>query len=343
MKDTAIDAKVFDMPGDSELEKAGSLLRTGGLVAFPTETVYGLGANGLSAEAVARIYRAKGRPAKNPVILHVADLKSAQKLTSEWPPVATLLANAFWPGPLTLVLPRASHVPDIVTAGGDSVGIRIPAHRVALALIKAAGVPIAAPSANRSNHISPTRAQHVKASLGNAVDVVLDGGPCAGGLESTVVQVTAGTVRMLRLGLITRTEIEKVLGRPVQVVTSQVSQSPDETKGAQVSPLSSPGQLARHYSPNTPFYLLGDGEQIKHPENVAWMHRMSEAVSPTNLPGGIELAAMPDEPEDYAAILYDTLHRLDMAGYAAIYCTLPPDTESWAAVRDRLMRAASRE
>ena len=177
-------------PDAAAIRRAAAVIRAGGLVAFPTETVYGLGANGLDAAAVARIFEAKGRPATNPVILHVSDASEVLNVAADWPETAAQLAAAFWPGPLTLVVPKADRVPSIVTAGGPTVAVRCPNHRVALALIREAGVPIAAPSANRSTELSPTRAEHVLKSLNGRIDLLLDGGPCSGGIESTVVDAT---------------------------------------------------------------------------------------------------------------------------------------------------------
>src|SRR5690348_13744143 len=203
-------------PSSANLEaiaEAARILRAGGLVAFPTETVYGLGANALDASAVARIFAAKGRPANNPLIIHIADASDVRKVVADWPESAGRLAERFWPGPLTLVLPRCDAVPDAVTAGGPTVAVRVPAHPVAQALVRAAGVPIAAPSANRSMELSPTRAEHVLRGLDGRIDVLLDGGPTAGGIESTVLDLTATPPRLLRPGLIGVAELEAVLGR----------------------------------------------------------------------------------------------------------------------------------
>src|SRR5690242_6187855 len=222
------------------LARAAAVLRGGGLVAFPTETVYGLGANALDPAAVARIFAAKGRPATNPLIVHVAEAAEAVRVAAAWPEAAARLAERFWPGPLTLVLPRRDTVPDAVTAGGPTVAVRVPAHPVARALIRAAGVPVAAPSANRSTQVSPTRAAHVLTGLDGRIDLLLDGGPTAGGLESTVLAVTASPPRLLRRGLVRPGEIEAVVGAlarsgPVAAATGQV--------------LPSPGMLGRHYAP----------------------------------------------------------------------------------------------
>src|SRR6185369_15840393 len=228
------------MWNSEELRRAGELLRAGRLVAFPTETVYGLGANALDAEAVDRIFAAKGRPATSPLIVHVNSVEMAQSLVLEWPEAADKLAARFWPGPLTLVLRKQAVIPDRVTAGLDSVGLRMPAHPVALALIREAGIPLAAPSANRFTQLSPTTAAHVRTALGDAVDLILDGGPCTVGIESTVLALTGGMPQLLRPGMVTQAQIEEVIG-PVVILTST-------SKGVHTSP----GLHPQHYQPKTP-------------------------------------------------------------------------------------------
>mgnify|MGYP002780695115 CR=1 FL=1 len=238
MEQLTIDA---DAIAPAALARAAERLRAGGLVAFPTETVYGLGAHAMDAAAVARIYATKGRPAHNPVIVHVADEAAARAITAGWPPIAAQLAARWWPGPLTLVLPRADGVPDIVTAGLAKVGVRVPAHPVALALLRAAALPIAAPSANRSDAVSPTTAAHVRESLGDAADVLLlDGGPCTVGIESTVLDVSGDVPVLLRPGGIARTAIERELGIAVRLAGEAARDD---------APRTSPGQLAKHYAP----------------------------------------------------------------------------------------------
>ncbi len=234
-------------PSEEELGRAAELIRNGGLVAFPTETVYGLGANALDAGAVARIYEAKGRPWASPLIVHVADENMARSITAEWPALAQALAARFWPGPLTIIVKKAGIVPDLVTAGLDSVGVRMPSHQVALELIRRAGVPIAAPSANRFGEISPTTAEHVRTGLGESVDMVLDGGPTQVGIESTVVSLRRHPPAILRPGMITETELETVSGE-------------DWDRELELPRLEeSPGQHPRHYAPRTPFYVIEHG------------------------------------------------------------------------------------
>jgi L-threonylcarbamoyladenylate synthase len=284
-----------------EISTAAALLRAGRLVAFPTETVYGLGAHALDEAAVRRIFEAKGRPVTSPLIVHVASVEMARALASEWPDEAELLARCFWPGPLTIVVPKKSHIPDLVTACLPSVGLRIPAHPVAQALLAAAQIPIAAPSANRFTELSPTAAQHVREGL---ADMVLDGGPCAVGIESTVISLAGPTPRILRPGMITRTQIAQVIG-PVELGAGGES----------------PGQHPRHYSPGTPV-ILGD--------------------SPCEGRGSrLDLASMPGDAAGYAERLYRVLHELDRQGLDWIAVELPPDTPEWAGIRDRLIRAAN--
>ena len=298
-------------PDEAAYAEAARILRAGGLVAFPTETVYGIGANALDARAVARIFEAKGRPSDNPIIVHVADAQAARELASPWPAAAEPLAEAGWPGPLTLVVEKADVIPDIVTAGGPTVGLRVPDHPVATALLRAAALPIAAPSANRSEAVSPTTARHVADSLGPFVDdlLILDGGPCAVGIESTVVDVTGGTPVTLRPGMF-RLE-EAGLG----------AKTPGTRGGG---PARSPGQKPRHYAPSKPLVLLEEGtaEGAERP--------------------GDALLVLGDDPETAAARLYAELHRLSAdPDVARILVERPPQDEAWAGIRDRLRRAAS--
>ncbi|MFL5340352.1 MAG: L-threonylcarbamoyladenylate synthase [Gemmataceae bacterium] len=309
------------------LAEAAAVLRAGGLVAFPTETVYGLGANALDAAAVARIFAAKGRPANNPIIVHIADFADLPRVVANWPDAARRLAERFWPGPLTLVLPRAAAVPDIVTAGGPTVAVRMPAHPVALALIRAAGVPLAAPSANRSGELSPTTAEHVRRSLSSRIDMILGGGPTQVGLESTVVDLSVTPVRLLRPGHISPADIATVIGA--------IARQPDVSEAA---PLPSPGMLARHYAPRTPTVCLAGSatyvaERLQRGEKVGWL--TFDAA-----PCDAVTVVMPRAPTEYAARLYAELHALDQLALDRIVVEQPPDEEPWLAVGDRLSRAA---
>jgi L-threonylcarbamoyladenylate synthase len=305
-------------------------------VAFPTETVYGLGANALDATAVARIFEAKGRPANNPLIVHVGEAGEAQRVAAAWPSTAARLAERFWPGPLTLVLPKRSEVPDIVTAGGPTVAVRVPAHPVALALLRTAGLPVAAPSANRSSELSPTRAEHVLRGLAGRIELILDGGPTPGGLESTVLDLTTQPPRLLRPGLVGPADLEAVVG-PIG--------RPPHDKASEAVALPSPGMLARHYAPRTPLECVeGDGGQLveqllRDGLRVGWV---TFAAVPDSAPPGLRCVQMPVDPADYSAQLYAVLHQLDDASLDRLVVVLPPDTEEWAAVRDRLRRASRR-
>ncbi len=321
-----------ELPDAAAISEAAGLLREGRLVAFPTETVYGLGANALDPEAVRAIFAAKGRPAGNPLIVHVEDPMTAAALAEEWPDVASALADRFWPGPLTLVVRRRDVIPDVVTAGGPTVAIRAPAHPVAGALIAAAGVPIAAPSANRSSHLSPTTAAHVMRGLDGRIDLLLDAGPTPGGIESTVLDVTESTPRILRPGLVTAGAIERVIG-PVSV-------------GPRLQgPPRSPGLLERHYAPSTPLEVVEDGQERAHRllqegKRVGWL---TFDGGPHDEEEGLEIVMMPLDPSQYAAALYAVLHTLDGLGLDRIVVEEPPETDAWAGVRDRLNRASMKD
>jgi L-threonylcarbamoyladenylate synthase len=291
------------------VEQAAALIRQGKLVAFPTETVYGLGANALDPQAVERIFKAKGRPRTSPLIVHVSSVEMARTLAAEWPPAADILAERYWPGPLTLVVPKLPVIPDIVTAGLPTVGLRLPAHPLAIELIRAAGVPIAAPSANRFTELSPTAAAHVPESI---ADALLDGGPARVGIESTVLSL-AGPPTLLRPGVIPQTEIEALIG-PVATAG-----------GPSAGPHPSPGMHQRHYRPATPLYLMESG--AAPPPGRGALLRIGQE--------------MPADPLAYAAILYDTLHRLDGQSFDWIGVETPPGSPEWAGVLDRLRRAAS--
>jgi L-threonylcarbamoyladenylate synthase len=321
-------------PDPATLDRAAAILCRGGLVAFPTETVYGLGAHALHAAAIRRVFAAKGRPAYNPLIIHVADLHQARRLVRRWPPEAQALATAFWPGPLTLVLPRGDNVPDLVTAGLPAVALRVPAHPVALGLIRAARLPVVAPSANRSGAVSPTRAGHVVNGLGDRVDLILDGGETALGIESTVVDLSGDEPLILRPGALPATEIERhtgPLGRP----------------GATDGPPrhASPGLLDRHYAPRARLVLFDDRDR----QTTADLIRA--AVSAGQIAGGLLLApldapldravSMPGDPEGYARRLYAELHEMDAHHCDLIVVERVPEGAAWEGVRDRLRRAAA--
>lgn len=324
-----------DRPEPAIIGEAADVLRRGGLVAFPTETVYGLGANALDDAAVQSIFEAKGRPTNNPIIVHVADAAAARELVSNWPERAERLAELFWPGPLTLVLPRQPSIPGVVTARGPTVGVRVPAHPVALALVKAAGIPIAAPSANRSARVSATTAEHVLRGLKGRVDLVLDGGPTPGGLESTVLDLTSNPPRLLRPGLVSVDDLEAVIG-PVEVAGLP--------KGEQ---LRSPGMLERHYAPRVALVgVEGSAEGyvaqlLKDGKRIGWLRLIRKAEGGRRkAEHGVVEIEMPDDVAAYSARLYAALHELDDAGVGCIVVDLPPQQDQWMAVRDRLRRAA---
>ena len=296
------------------IARAVQILRSGGLVAFPTETVYGLGADATNASAIRRVFQVKGRPATNPLIVHVADESVARRYARTWPPAAAKLAAEFWPGPLTLVLPKRDSIVADVTAGLDTVGLRSPDHPLALELLRAFDGPVAGPSANRSSQVSSTTAQHVRDEFpDDEIDIILDGGPCAVGIESTVLDLSAGVPHILRPGAVTREQIEVVLG-PVEVSTRSL---PADAR----SPAVSPGQHERHYAPRTPAFRV-DPAQLRDLD-------LTDAA----------LIDLTLDPESYARNFYARLRLLDQQHFGAIYIVMPPAASEWAAVRDRITRA----
>lgn len=314
------------------LAQAAALLSDGQLCAFPTETVYGLGADATNAEAVLRIYQLKGRPSYNPLIVHVPDPQSAQQLVTEWSPQANRLAQRFWPGPLSLVLPRGPHIPDIVSAGLPTVALRVPSHPVALALLQTVRRPLAAPSANRSESLSPTTAQHVQRSLPN-VPLILDGGPCLLGIESTVVDLTTQPPRLLRPGAL-----------PLRLLLEELPdlQLPSFAIEQPTGAHPSPGMMTRHYAPSAPLHLIDESQadwvaSLPEPRGLV-THRQLPSVTP--LCQHLEL--LPSSPEAYAADLYAALHRLDDQQVRSIVVLRPSQDNDWRAILDRLGRAAAR-
>ncbi len=333
-------APVPPRPDHPVFQQAAAVLRADGLVAFPTETVYGLGARADHPAALARVFAAKGRPAYNPLIVHVLDAAEARGLTRAWGPVAEALTARFWPGPLTLVLPRdPARVPDLACAGGPTVALRSPAHPVARALLAAASVPVAAPSANRFQQLSPTHPDHVAASLGDRIDLLLDGGPCPLGIESTVVDLSGPVPAVLRLGALPLQRLREAL--PDLVVRAALHDDSEAPTG-----LPSPGMLRRHYAPRARLLValseaLPEALDVARAEappggSVALLSHRTRAESP-----GVEVVTLPDAPEGYGAALYAALHDLDRRGAAAIVVEAVPDAPGWEAVRDRLGRAAT--
>lgn len=306
----------------SEIAAAARVLRDGGLVAFPTETVYGLGANALESDAVTKIFAAKGRPATNPVIVHVSSVEQARSLASAWPVSADRLTEAFWPGPLTIIVPKAGCIPDVVTAGGPTVALRMPSHPVAQALLAAAGVPVAAPSANLSETLSSTSAEHVRKGLEGRIDMLLDGGPTQGGLESTVVDLSVDPPVIRRPGLITQEQLAPFgIGNSASEATKTGMQA-------------SPGQHARHYAPRIPLSIVSSLPEGLE-KNVGYL------LYGRHAPSTSVVEVLPDDPAGYASGLYAALHRLEDADITRIAVLEPPRASGWEAVHDRLTRASS--
>ena len=310
---------------NANVRRAVEILRAGGLVAFPTETVYGLGADASSEAALKKLYAVKGRPAGHPVIVHFASADEAFAWAREVPEAARRLAARFWPGPLTLILKRSARAGDFVTGGQDTVGLRVPSHPVAQALLSEFGSGVAAPSANRFGRVSPTRAAHVREDLGEDVDLVLEGGDSEVGIESTIVDLSRGRAVLLRHGAITPAMLEQALGAAVAAADAGAPRAS--------------GTLERHYAPKTPLRLVAS-------------HALDQEISRAG--GGTAVLAysrpderaarwlrMPREPQGYAHRLYAALRELDAAGCALILVEEPPQDAAWAAVRDRLKRAAA--
>jgi L-threonylcarbamoyladenylate synthase len=316
---------------DASVTQAAEILRGGGLIAFPTETVYGLGGHALDERAVARIFEAKGRPRFDPLIVHVVNVEAALRLFASFPTLAQRLAERFWPGPLTLVLPKRKFVPDLVTAGADTVAIRVPDHPVAQALLRAAGVPVAAPSANPFGRISPTTAQHVAEQLGDRIDLILDGGPCRVGIESTVVQITDAGPRLLRPGGLTTEALEAVVGPMALGGTPSTAQR-------------SPGTLAQHYAPVTPL-VLADGpeqvaalaDQLAHPVGLLTLNESPHARWFSR----VEVLSHRGSLVEATAGFFAALRRLDSAGLACIVAQLFREEGLGRALNDRLRRASA--
>jgi L-threonylcarbamoyladenylate synthase len=323
-----------DRTSPAQIDRAVAILRAGGLVAFPTETVYGLGGRALDPAALARIFAAKGRPAAHPLIAHVLGVSEARALAADWSRLADRLAEAFWPGPLTLVVPRAPCVPLELTGGGNSVGIRAPAHRIARALLQALGEPIAAPSANRYQTLSPTTAAHVAASLGDRVDLILDGGPCSAGIESTVIDLGGEAPVILRPGALDFPTLAAVA--PTLVDTTPRALDRDAERP-------SPGMDRRHYAPRTPLViapsrsaaLLDAARRVADGQRVALLLLESEADAPHSAYARV----LGPDPGAYGRQLFAALHDLDAGGFDVIVAEPVPDTPPWRAIADRLRRA----
>ncbi len=317
---------------EAQITEAARRIRAGGLVAFPTETVYGLGANASNPAAVRKIFAAKGRPTEHPLIVHLDSIRYLHRWVSEIPGVAVNLAATFWPGPMTLVLKKAPHVLPIVTGGQDTIAIRVPGHPMAQQLLTAFGGGIAAPSANRYGHVSPTRAEHVRDELGDAVQVVLDGGECQIGVESTILSCVGGTVRLLRPGSITLSQIRAVAG---DIIVGDDANSPRV-----------PGSRVSHYAPDTPLEIV-QGDVLETLAGSFNARGERVAVLALRLPlKTLKLATWINagrRPQQYTHDLYTHLRTLDKAGCVKILVQELPEDERWAAVRDRLQKAAAKD
>jgi L-threonylcarbamoyladenylate synthase len=317
------------------VKRVVELLRAGEVVALPTETVYGLAANARDARAVSRIYEIKGRPAHNPIIVHVASAEMAKRCVAVWPALAEKLAKAFWPGPLTMVLPRGREIPDIVTAGGETVGVRWPSHPFIQEVIRACDFPLAAPSANLSNQISPTNAEHVARQLAGKIPLIVDGGQAQVGIESTVVDVTGAPPRLLRPGMIHE--------QALMAVTQDLALGVGD--GEEV--LRSPGQLAKHYAPKAKLLILKWRDETDLNAQIAALKNkfpQPHVIAHTQIPsqaGFGSVSVIPHDAEAYARALYAELHRCDELGAGLIVVEAPPETSEWRAIVDRLKRASS--
>lgn len=319
------------------VQRAVELLRAGEIVALPTETVYGLAANALNEDAVARIFKVKGRPARNPIIVHVDGNEMARRCVREWPGPADKLSRSFWPGPLTMVLPRAPEIPSIVTAGGATVGVRWPAHPFIRSVIHECGFPIAAPSANLSNRLSPTNAGHVRSQLGGKISLIVDGGQSQVGIESTVLDLTASPPRILRPGMIHAESLAAVCGK---------IQNPAFKLEGEDAPLPSPGMLFKHYAPKAKVLIMRWENDADLQAQIRLSHQELQdcfVVAHTNVPSGrllADVSVMPHDAEAYARALYAELHRCDEAGARVIIVEAPLEMPEWSGIADRLRRAA---
>jgi L-threonylcarbamoyladenylate synthase len=326
---------------------AAELLRAGEVVALPTETVYGLAANALDADAVARIFSVKGRPSYNPIIVHVAGIRMARQCVKTWTETANRLAASFWPGPLTMVLARSARIPDVVTAGGPTVGVRWPNHPFIQAVIRTCGFPLAAPSANLSNCVSPTSANHVRHQLGGLIPLIVDGGPCCVGIESTVVDATSVPLRVLRPGMIHEETLSAILSDLIPA-RSEGGEMPSKHAHPGGEALRSPGMLTRHYAPVSKLYVWRWRDEADLKAKIKDLripldsvHILAREKIPSRSFAG-RLSVMPHDAMGYARALYAELHACDTPGLAAIVVESPPDHHEWAGVADRLRRASAK-
>jgi L-threonylcarbamoyladenylate synthase len=320
---------------------AVKLLKAGEVAALPTETVYGLAANAFDPAAVAKIYEIKGRPAQNPVIVHVSSQEMARECVSHWPDAAEKLARSFWPGPLTLVLPRSGTIPDVVTAGGTTVGVRWPSHPFIQEVIRACGFPLAAPSANLSNEISPTNASHVLQKLGHKVQLVVDGGQSQVGIESTVVDASQTPARVIRPGIIHEESLLASLGE------GNLAESAKHEEASSSDGLRSPGLLRKHYAPRAQVLILAWSSEAElldqlreHSLPIHRVHVIAHSHIPSNTLFS-RVSVIPHDAEAYARAIYAELHQCDQEGAELIVIEKVPDTAAWKAIADRLQRASA--
>ncbi|NGO37802.1 threonylcarbamoyl-AMP synthase [Limisphaera ngatamarikiensis] len=321
---------------EEAVRAAAELLRAGNVVALPTETVYGLAANALNPAAVRKIYEIKGRPPSNPLIVHVASLEMARRCAGAWPPAAEALARAFWPGPLTLVLPKTDIIPPEVTAGRPTVALRWPDHALIQAVIRTCGFPLAAPSANLANRVSPTEAGHVAAQLGGRIPLIVDGGPCTVGIESTVLDLTVSPPCILRPGMIHADALAAVLNTPV----TRLRSAPDPH-----APQASPGLFPKHYAPAAPLLVLrwhNTDDLCRKLRTRGFDPARAHVLAHSRVPDPARVAEvrlLPHEPGAYARALYAAWHRCDQSGAQLIVMEAVPDDPAWAGIADRLQRA----
>ncbi|MCA9077057.1 MAG: threonylcarbamoyl-AMP synthase [Planctomycetaceae bacterium] len=319
----------MNCPVGQDVKRAAAIIRDGGVVAFATETVYGLGAHAMNPQAVARVFEVKGRPRFDPLIVHVNDTEAAKRLTATFPKTAERLADAFWPGPLTLVLPKVEEVPDLVTAGLSTVAVRVPIHPLARQLIEQAGVPIAAPSANPFGQVSPTTAKHVQQQLGDRIDYLLDGGPCDVGLESTVLHVAEDPPTLLRPGGVTLEDLERVVGPIRSLESTEIDDNHPQT---------SPGMLSRHYAPRTPLRMVEDLTTCDVPRKAGLL-TLNHPPAPERF-AAIEVLSRTRDLREAAATFYAAIRSLDTQKLELILATPFPDKGLGRALNDRLRRAA---
>ncbi len=324
---------------DAAVKRATELLRAGEVVALPTETVYGLAANALDKKAVAKIFQIKNRPANNPIIVHVASVEMAKRCVTAWPNSAEKLARAFWPGPLTLVLPRAKGIPGIVTAGGKTVGVRWPGHPLIQAVIRECGFPLAAPSANVSSRVSPTNAGHVRRQLGGKISLIVDGGQSQVGIESTVLDLTVSPPQVLRPGMIHAESLAAVMG--------EVRNQKPEVRSKSGKALPGPGLLKKHYAPKAKLLILSwcnDADLKSQIANRKSQIASCHVIAHTHIPSGENFArvgVIPRVAAAFARAIYAELHRCDAEGAALIIVEAPPDQPEWSGITDRLRRASA--